>query len=74
MVAADIFNVNKTFPVAFSYSAECQAEFKLFFKSLNMHAWMDDVLPPRVVLADQASGLSVAMQQHLPDAYIQICE
>ena len=62
MVAADISNMNKIFPIIFSYSAECQAGFKLFFKSLNMYIWMDSVLSLRVVLADQALGLPITMQ------------
>jgi hypothetical protein len=75
MIAIGKSNTDKTFPVAFSYVPEEDAEsYDEFFKTLREEIYYD-IPDPSCVLADLGGGMTKAYDVHkcLPNSELQYC-
>ena len=67
LIAVDITNSGKTFPVAFSYCpSESKESYDFFFQSLKEEAFSGDIQSVKVVVGDQAGGLIASLDPASP--------
>jgi len=73
-ILVGITNTGKTFPLAFSFiPSEDRLSMDFIFLSLTELAW-DEFPPPKVIIADQGSGLVSSLPDSMPDSTLQLCE
>ena len=75
LVMAGITNCNQTFVAALSFArSESKMSFDFLFSSLKQRVFTGSIPLPRVVISDQATGLTASMPTALPDAVLQYCD
>jgi len=66
--------INKNFLIAYSFiKSKAIILFNFFFDSFRYFVFGNDIVEPKVVLADQAAGLIVAMPVSMPNCLLQYC-
>jgi hypothetical protein len=78
LIAVGILNSGKTFPVAFEWCpSEDKESFAFFWECLKIHCFErpgePKTMPMKVVLGDQAAGLTASIPEHLPQVAQQFC-
>lgn len=75
LVMAGITNCDQTFVAALSFArSESKMSFDFLFWSLKQRIFTSSIPLPRVVLSDQATGLTASMPTALPDTILQYCD
>ena len=72
---AGITNCNQTFVAALFFArSESKMSFDFLFSSLKQRVFTGSIPLSRVVISDQATGLTASMPTALPDAVLQYCD
>ena len=75
LVMAGITNCNRTFVAALSFArSESKMSFDLIFWSLKQHIFYPPIPSPRLVLSDQAAGMTASLPTALPGVILQYCD
>ena len=75
IVTAGITNCGSTFVSSLSFArSEAKLSFDFIFESLKKRVFYPPIPVPRVVISDQAAGMSASMAVSLPNAVLQLCD
>ena len=75
LVMAGITNCNQTFVAALFFArSESKMSFDFLFLSLKQRVFTGSIPFLRVVISDQATGLTALMPTALPDTVLQYCD
>jgi transposase-like protein len=72
---ASIINTNKTFVTALLFArSESKISFDYIFWSLKQRIFYESIPLPRVVISDQALGMTASLPTALPGTILQYCD
>ena len=75
LVQAGITNCGNTFVAALSYArSESKMSFDFVFQSLKQRIFHAPIPLPRVVISDQATGMTASLPKALPGTLLQYCD
>jgi len=75
LVMAGITNCSKTFIAALSFArSESKLSFDFIFESLKKRIFYPPIPLPRVVLSDQATGMTASLSKALSGVILQYCD